>query len=454
MEWRTPLFYFTDAVLRGPTIGSILMCLAAALVGVLVFLRKQSLLGESLSHATYPGVILGVVATPLLEGLNGAAYWAAFSILTGAFLAALLGLWIITFLQRVAKLRSDSALCLVLSGFFGIGLTLASRVQFTHTALYKRIQMYLYGQAATMTDKHILIYAVLCCIVIAMVFLLYKELQVMNFDIDYARSLGLRTGLIEAFFFVVTVLAVVIGIRCVGIVLMSAMLIAPAAAARQFTNRLSVMFCLAGLFGLMSGFLGNYLSVEISENLRRAYPTRWLALPSGPMIVLVASTLCLLSLLFAPQRGVCWRLWRAARFRRRCLQENLLKAIWKQSPKQSVSFQELRRFISASRLSMWWGLHRLSHAGWVRIIPEDGFALTEDGQRRAAHIVRLHRLWEVYLADQLGIGAERVHPSAEEMEHVLTPELEKQLAELLHNPSEDPHKQPIPPASPSSEEDQ
>jgi manganese/zinc/iron transport system permease protein len=72
--------------------------------------------------------------------------------------------------------------------------------------------------------------------------------------------------------------------------------------------------------------------------------------------------------------------------------------------------------------------------------------LTESGEREGARIVRLHRLWELYLVDVLGMGVERVHRSAEEIEHILTPELEERLSRILNDPSEDPHHQPIPPA--------
>jgi manganese/zinc/iron transport system permease protein len=445
MDLRAPALYFTDPVLRAPTIGSMLMCLTAALVGVIVFLRRQSLLGESLSHATYPGVILGVVAAALLGVDPAGSTLAATCIVVGAFVAALLGLWTIDFLEKKARVRSDSALCFVLASFFGIGLTIASRVQVTHTQLYKQIQMYLYGQAATMTDLHILLYGVLSFVVIAVMVLLYKELQAVNFDRDYASSIGLPAGAIESAFFFLVLLAVVIGIRCVGVVLMSAMLIAPAAAARQYTNRLSLMLILAGVFGLVSGFLGNYLSVELSLHLMQNYEGRWLALPTGPSIVVVASCICVLSLLFAPERGLVRRLFRVAHFRYRCMEENLLKAIWRKDPEGQITSTDLLRVETASRWMIGWTLRRLASKGWLVRHKSGAYSLSSDGTARAAHIVRLHRLWELYLTEFLGMGVERVHPIAEEMEHIITPDLEKRLNELLNHPKTDPHQQPIPP---------
>ena len=422
------------------------MCLMAALVGVVVFLRKQSLLGESLSHAAYPGVILGIVVAALVGPDGQDSNWVATFVMSGAFVAALLGLWVINLLQRYLRIHSDSALCLVLSSFFGMGLTLASRVQVTHTNLYQQIQMYLYGQAATMTDQHIWLYGFLSLFAIAVVAFLYKELQVMNFDPDYARSLGIKTRMVDSLFFSLTVLAIVIGIRSVGVVLMSAMLIAPAAAARQYTHRLSTMLGIAAMFGVLSGFLGNYLSVEVSDALLRGHPGRWLVLPTGPMIVLVSSFLCLFSLLLAPERGLILRMIRVMRFRFRCLQENLLKAIWRVGPQAHVTLKEVCRCQTTNRIVIWVVLKRLIADGWVEAEQKGRYFLTQDGQQRAAHVVRLHRLWEVYLADYLGVGAERVHPNAEEMEHIITPDIERELTDLLHDPKRDPHRQPIPPA--------
>lgn len=439
-----PFQYFTDAVLRGPTIGCMLMCLAASLIGVLIFLRKQSLLGESLSHAAYPGVVAGIIIAAALSIDENNDKWIAFLILTGAFASSLLGLLSIHLLHNKLKIRIDSALCFVLAAFFGIGITLASHVQFTHAVLYRQIQSYLYGQAATMTDIHILIYGVLSFFVAACIFAFYKELQTITFNREFAFSMGMHIKSIDLLVFVLTVLSVVIGIRSVGVVLMSAMLIAPAVAARQYTNNLYIMLFLSGLFGMFSGYLGNYLSVELSRLLSTQYPMTRLSFPTGPMIVVSASLICFLSLLFAPERGLLLRFVRAACFRYQCVRENLLKVFWRLGVHQDVSFEKIAKSQDISRLYLRFILFGLSKNGWLNKTGPHTYCLTIDGEQWAAHIVRLHRLWEVYLADYLGVGAERVHCNAEEIEHILTPELEKELTILLKDPQIDPHHQQIP----------
>lgn len=309
------LSYFTDPVLRGPTIGTMLMCVTAALVGSLTFLRRQSLVGEALSHAAYPGVMVGVILTGMLSVSDDVENLMISLIMGGAFLTALLGLWSIFWLEKKFSIRSDSALCLILSTFFGIGVTLASDVQFSFTALYRQAQTYLYGQAATMTDWHILVYGLLSAIVISVIMLFNKELETLLFSQEYAVSLGIQTRWINGIIFVLMAMAVVIGIRSVGVVLMSAMLIAPPVAARQFTNRFQKMLWLAALFGLISGFLGCYASVELTRYFSALYPESRLAFPTGPMIVLVASAICLISLLIAPERGFLVRLIREYRLK-------------------------------------------------------------------------------------------------------------------------------------------
>ncbi len=412
---------FTDPIFFAPTLGCMLMAVCASLVGVLVFVRRRSLLGETLSHCTYPGVIialaLGAMAAPL--------------VLAGAATAALLGLLAVEVMERKLNVRHDSALCFVLAAFFGIGITIASRLQFTHPIAYRRTEMYLYGQAATMTDGHIYLYAGLCLVVVAAITLFYKEILAFSFDRDHARSVGLKPRLTEALIFSLIVIAVVTGIRSVGVVLMSAMLIAPPIAARQFTNRLSHMLLLSAIFGLLSGLLGSYFSVRFG------------GLPTGPIIVLVAAAMALLSMCIAPNRGLLFRAVRAWRFRYSCVQENVLKCMWRFGRSSEVPMGKI-----AARQAFSRGYLRVILAGLVRadlISKESGtsYRLTPAGFKRAEQIVRLHRLWEVYLVQHLGASSERVHHNAEEMEHILAP-LEGELVDLLNNPQLDPHAQPIP----------
>lgn len=438
-----PLIFLTDPVFRAPTIGCMLMCLAAGLVGVMVFLRKESLIGEALSHAAYPGIIFGVVASGLFSITDPEDSLFTVFTLSGALLTAFLGMKMIHFLEEKVKVASDASLCFVLSAFFGVGVTFASEVQFSFTSLYKSALGYLYGQAATMTDVHIYIYALLAFFVIFTVFIFFKEFQTLAFDREYAFSMGLPVSKIDYMLFLLILLSVIIGARSVGVVLMSAMLIAPPVAARQWTDKLSLFFVLSGLFGVASGFLGNYFSANLTESVLAQDPASRFSLPTGPMIVLVAASFCLISLFFSPRRGLLTRFIRMKRFRHTCLCENILKSMWRINQNGPVSLKEIQDYQTISHFYLKFILRHIQTRGWI-VKKREKYSLTEDGRQRAAKIVRLHRLWEVYLS-YLGVGMEKIHKNAEEIEHILTPELEKSLIELLRDPKSDPHHQPIPP---------
>lgn len=436
----SPWHYFTDPVLQAPTIASILMCLTSALIGVIVFLRRRSLLGEALSHASYPGVVLSILLTALLFP---AAYHALpVIVLAGGFCSALIGLCLIEKMERSWKIKSDAALCFVLSIFFGVGVLFASHLQFSHALWYQTAHLFLFGQAATMVDEHIYLYAGLSLLTIVCLAFLYPSLRIAIFDRDYGKTVGVPTKAIDVVIFFLLILAIIIGMRSVGIVLMAGMLIAPAIAARQWTHRLKTLFILSGLIGAFSGFFGNYLSVEIPEWGKRQGWDWKFTLPTGPMILLTASSLCLLSLLFAPKSGFVRRKMRVLHFQRECQKENVLKYLWKHAEERPLSFTELKQNMGVSTLQLFWMLLFLKNEGWIEE-KNKHFRLTRDGWQRAARIIRLHRLWEVYLV-HLGQGVEKVHRSAEEMEHILTPELEHELTVLLDNPKMDPHQQPIP----------
>ncbi|MCH9609289.1 MAG: Manganese transport system membrane protein MntC [Chlamydiales bacterium] len=392
-----------DPVLRAPLLGSMLMALIASLIGVLLFVRKRTLIGEALSHASYPGVTLAILISGWIS-----AEWV---ILLAAFISSLLGFGLINFLKKRLKVKEDAALSFVLATFFGMGTLVASIVSRTHSFQFRQIQVFLYGQAATMGDGHVLFYALFALFVIALLVVFYRSFLVCSFDPHFAKISQLGSKVIESLFLATVAASVVIGIRSVGVIMMAALFIAPPIAARQFTNTFSKMFWLSALFGVTSGFLGTFLSLS--------------GLPTGPMIVLVASLIALFSLLFAPKRGVVIRYLRVLRFRMVCVEENLLKALWHQ---KLVKLSPLNHFLFRWR-------------GWI---DQEGH-LTELGKSLGARVVRAHRLWEAYLVYSLGMGISQVHHNAEEMEHLLTPELEEELTKLLDDPKQDPHAQPIPP---------
>jgi len=431
--------FFTDPVLQASTISSMLMCLASSIMAVIVFIKRRSLIGEALSHATYPGIALSVLMCAGLFTKAPGVF--PFVLLIGALISSLLGMRLITFMEEKLSVKSDSALCFVLSTFLGFGVFFASRLQFSHPIWFQKIQMFLYGQAATMLSIHVILYAILTLIIALFVVFLFYQIQAIGFDKMYTKVLGLRVNLIESLTLILIVIAVVIGIRSVGVVLMSGMLIAPAAAARQLTNNLSKMFLFSGFFGVISGFLGNYFSVNLSIYLMQVRPLWRVSLPTGPMILIVAACITFLCLILAPNRGLVTRLYRRQKFQLKVLRENILKEMYKTGSGQSFIQLGRRHRIFAPILLIVVCLMRLQ--GWISK-ENKLYILSDKGTKKACRIIRLHRLWEVYLYTHLGYLAENVHKSAEEMEHIITPNLEKKLSQLLKDPKLDPHDQIIP----------
>jgi manganese/zinc/iron transport system permease protein len=235
--------------------------------------------------------------------------------------------------------------------------------------------------------------------------------------------------------------AIVITIRSMGVVLLSAMLVVPPVTARLLTANFNRVVWLGALIGACCGFGGVLLS-HVGGFIHVADRSLWL--PTGPLIALLLTLCFCAALFFSPSHGLAIRAWRRWVFVRRCQRENALKLIWKECVGQGtwvVSAAQFQEIVPVARRSV---LRRLQCSGLLTVHPDGRVEMTQQGMLMGRKLVRLHRLWELYLVEYCGMAKERVHPRAEEMEHILTPEVEQKLAALLHNPSMDPHQQPIP----------
>lgn len=408
--------------------GCVLLGVSAGAVGSFAFLRRRALLGDALAHAALPGVCVAF----MLTGTKSAAV-----MLGGALVSCWLGALAVDWIVRHTRCKEDSALGMVLSVFFGVGMLLLTHIQHSGNAAQSGLDKFLFGQAAGLIGRDVAVLIgvalALCCTVA----LAYKEFKAISFDPDFAQTVGLPARFLEVLLATLIVLAVAIGLQAVGVVLMAAMLVTPAAAARYWTDRLSAMLALAAAFGAISGALGAYTSYLSTK------------MPTGPWMVTAATFFFLVSLIFAPKRGVLARLARLFRFRRKTASENLLRTLYGFGEAQSDwetphSIPEMLQHRGASVRQLRRTLARLSKSGDVEEVTPGMFRLTSNGKVRGARVTRLHRLWELYLTRKLEIAPDHVHDDAEEIEHILTPDLERRLLELLEHPSEDPHGKHIP----------
>lgn len=427
------LKYFSDPLHQASMIGTLLMCFASSLIGVLAYVCRKSLLGETLSHAAFPGAIIGVIISQFVTELLS-----TYVLIISAFVFSLIGMTCVSIMQKRLKISEDAALCFILATFVGLGVFIASILQTMEPIWFRRVQGFFYGQAATMMRVHLLAYFLLSCCILAFVILYFVQIKILTFDDSFSRSMGFPVKRLNGILIVFFALAVVIGIRAVGVVLMSGMLIAPAVAARAWTSKLSWMFIIAACFGMLSALVGNILSYEIPKLMEGA-----LSLPTGPLILLTSVIFTFFSLILAPRRGYVYRSIRKQKFRRRCLEENFIKGFWKIGLSHSITWSEIQSHIGLKPYQIYFMLLRLKRKGEI-IETQKGWKLTKQGQKRSTHIVRLHRLFELYLSSKLNVKGLQIHDIAEEMEHLITPQIEEELTKELANPKQDPHAQPIP----------
>ncbi len=293
---------FFDYTLRTVALGAAVLGLVSGVLGVFAVLRKQSLLGDAISHAALPGVALAF----LLTGSKEAAV-----LVIGAIAAGWLGTLLVMQVTQQTRIKPDAALGIVLAVFFGFGLLLLTYIQRLPDAAKAGLDKFLFGQAATLLGRDVITMALLGGAAVAAVALFWKEFKLLSFDPEFAGSNGYPVRRLDILLTTLTVIAIVVGLQTVGVVLMSAMLVAPASAARQWTERLNVMVLLSGAFGALVGLLGALTSSLVPR------------LPTGPTIVLYMSAIVVISLLFAPQRGLVARSRQRVRQRWQFAQEAL-----------------------------------------------------------------------------------------------------------------------------------
>lgn len=277
------LLLLNDYTFQVVALGSALLGVISGVLGCFSVLRKQSLLGDGVSHAALPGVVLAF----LLTGSKNTEV-----LLLGALFTGVLSTLVIMVIVRNSRIKFDSALALVMSVFFGFGLVLLTYSQKIPNANQAGLSRFIYGQASTMLKSDVVMMAIGGSILLFVVLLFWKEFKLISFDAEFAQTLGLNTKRLNLLLTFLIVMAIILGLQTVGVVLMSAMLVAPAVAARQWTNRLSVMVVLSAVFGATSGIVGTLLSSAIT------------GLATGPVIVVCVSVIAAISLLFAPNRGI------------------------------------------------------------------------------------------------------------------------------------------------------
>lgn len=297
-----------DYTIQNVVAGAALLGLISGVLGSFAVLRKQSLLGDTLSHAALPGICLGF----LIAGSREIG-----AILTGALLTGALAALLVLVLTRNSRLKTDAALGIALSLFFALGVVLLTHIQAGGNAAQGGLESFLFGQAAAILRSDLWVMGGVTLVALALVALFWKEFKLVSFDPIFAATLGLPVLALEVVLTVMIALAVVVGLQMVGVVLMAAMIIAPAVAARQWSNRLETMVLLAAAIGIASGIFGALVSATAR------------GLSTGPLIILAASACVMVSLAIAPGRGLIWEAIRRLDNRRQLRGKRVLAALYR-----------------------------------------------------------------------------------------------------------------------------
>ncbi|MCC5918973.1 MAG: metal ABC transporter permease [Cryomorphaceae bacterium] len=412
--------------MRWVLFGTAFLSAVSAWVGTFTYLQKKSLLGDAIAH----GILPGVAGSFLLSGQKNAAY-----IMIGALVWGFLTVLAIEWITRKSHLKPSTAMAIVLSAFFGLGMMLLTQIQNSGLPDASGLQSFLFGQAASLLPSDILVYSIFALVALIVLLALYRSLTFVSFDKAGAQSMGFSPQTSGTVLSILVVIATAIGIQSIGLILMAALLITPAAIARMWSQRLWTMLMLAGGIAAVSAISGSLISFSGKS------------MPTGPWIVMVLFFIFGFSVLFSTHRGLVQRAFQKRKNRQIIQRENLLKALYhlreQKGEQAEFTFEEIqkKRMFSENDLQRILGM--LKRKKWV-LQGKNGWTLSGEGLNEGRRITRLHRLWELYLSQKMRLKEDHIHPIAESMEHIITEDLEAQLLHELDYPELDPHQKRIP----------
>lgn len=411
---------FQDYNTRVVIAGSTLLGLAAGLIGTFLLLRKRALLSDTLSHATLPGIALAFILMSVTMGegkhLPG--------LIAGAAVFSVLGTGTVLVIQRYSRLKDDAALGIVLSVYFGLGIALMGLATRMATGNAAGLSSFIYGKTASMLFSDAMLIAITAFVSALFCIVFFKEFALICFDADYGATQGWPVGRLDFFMMTIVVVVTVIGLQAVGLILVVALLIIPAASARFWTFSLRRMLWLSGIFGALSGMVGSGVSALMAN------------LPAGAVIVLAASVFFVFSLCFGSARGLLRLARERLHLRKKILHENLLRELYEgleadsAAPSAPVMDDLLdQRSWTPGQLKR--AVSRLQKEEILWVTSGDRLQLTEMGLEAAREVVRRHRLWEAYLITHADVATGMVDLSADRIEHILDTEMIARLEQLF-----------------------
>ena len=399
-------------------VASSMVGLMCGVLGCFIVLRNMSLVGDALAHAILPGVVVAYI----LVGYSTLAFF------SGAVVAGLLTAVGITWIQQRVRTKNDAAVGIVFTSMFSLGVILISRIS-RQDGVHLDLKDFLFGYALGVSDTDLLLTALVMAYVLLSVAIFYRYLFASTFQEVVAQTMGVPVRLLHYFLMLLLSFAVVASLQTVGVILVVAMLITPAATALLLSQRLNRVLFIAGLIGMLSAIVGMAVAV-------------WLNTPPGPAMALVATGLYLTTVVFAPRRGLVAKRYYRRRRTRLTEREDILKRVFRQNQGEGTADAvAIRTELDLTPAA--WG-RQLRHLRGKGLMEPKQLRLTNAGKLLALRMVRAHRLWETYLNQEVGLTPEQIHDEAERLEHLLTPEMIDRVDEELGYPETDPHGSLIP----------
>lgn len=415
-EFASILFepYIIRAILASSMVG--LMC---GVLGCFIVLRNMSLVGDALAHAILPGVVIAF----MLVGYSAMGFFA------GAVVAGLATAAGITWIQQKVKTKNDAAVGIVFTSMFSLGVILISRIS-KNDGVHLDLKDFLFGSALGVSDTDLLLTGLVMVYVLISVVVFYRYLFATTFQDVVAQTMGISVKLLHYFLMLLLSFAVVASLQTVGVILVVAMLITPAATALLLASRLQKVLVFAGLIGLLSAIVGMVVSVALDT-------------PPGPAMALVSTLFYLLAVVFSPRKGLLIQARNRYLRQQQTEREDILKQAFRMDQRGGITPEGIRLKLDLSKRRWNSHLQQMKRKGWLEDI--SSLVISDKGLIMALSLVRAHRLWETYLQQQVGLTEDQIHDEAERLEHLLTDEFLDEVDRELGYPTQDPHGSPIPP---------
>ena len=375
-------------------------------------------MGDALSHAVLPGVVIGF----MLGGKN------ELMLFLGALTSGIVTAILISFVERNSKIKEDTAIGIIFTGAFALGILLVSQLKNVHIDL----SSYLFGDVLGVSNGDIIMSGIITFIIILSVILFYKQLMITSFDPTLASVMGISVAVIHYFLMMLLSMSIVTGLQSVGVILIIAMLITPPATAYLLSYKMKTILILSVFFGVLSAIIGLYLSYYFN-------------FASGASIVLTAVAFFIVTFLCSPKEGIIVKKIKRAALSQVALREDVMKYIY--HLQNELSFTGIKsRFMSENKISRRKFDETVSSLVQKKLakLNDNKLTLTDEGNLIAEKIIRSHRLWETYVTEKGILNSNDIHQDAEKYEHILTDELIEELDEELGKPDKDPHGSEIP----------